>query len=192
MEHNLTFEPEDHRYFLDGEEVPSVTKILVLAGLTNHFNQDEEAALRGRYVHAATALLDDDNLDWTTLDETLLPYVLAYQKFTQQYQHLIVNKELLVYSTTYRFAGTLDRVIAANGGFELYDIATGGLDASKSLQTAAYQICYEEMASVKITGRFGLQLKDNGKFSVVSYTDRLDRGVFLSGLNCVNWRRNHR
>jgi len=192
IKHNLTFEPEEHRYFLDDEEIPGVTRILALAGLTNHFNQDEEAALRGQYVHTATVLFDDNELDWLTLDPVLLPFVSAYQKFTEQYPHKIIKKELGVYSATYRFAGRLDRVIEVDNHLELYDIATGGLDPAKALQTAAYDICYEEMMGQKIQERFGLQLKDNGSFSRVSYKERTDRGVFLGALAGVNWRRNHR
>ena len=190
--HILTFEPEGHRYFLDGVEVYGVTKILALAGLTSNFNHDEEAALRGTYTHDATVLLDNDELEWLALDPVLLPYVSAYQKFTEQYQHKIIETELKVFSATYMFAGRLDRVIETNGELELFDIKSGGIDPATALQTAALQLCFEEMTGRKIQRRFGLQLKNNGKFNMVSYKDRLDKTVFLGGLNCVNWRKNHR
>lgn len=187
------FDTEEHKYFLDDVEISGVTRTLALAGLSSHFNKDEEAAIRGRYVHDACSLLDDDNLDWGTLDPTLLPYVMAYSQFKDQYPHIIVEKEMLVYSATYKFAGRLDRVIEIEPQhLELYDIGSGGLDASKSLQTAAYQIAYEEMTGRKISGRFGLQLKDNGQPNRIAYKERTDRGVFLGALAGVNWRHNHR
>lgn len=185
----LTFDESEHKYFLGGEEIPGVTRILALAGLSSRFNIDEEAALRGRYVHQACSLLDDEaGLDWETLDDVLVPYVAAYQKFKEQYPHKVIEGEKIVYSDIYRFAGRLDRVIEVNGHLELYDIASGGLDAVKALQTAAYQICFEEITGKKIAKRFGLQLRNNGQPNMIPYNEKTDKGVFLGALGCVNWK----
>lgn len=188
----LSFDPEEHKYFLDGKELISVTRVLALAGLTNLFNRDEAAALRGRYVHQACCLLDEDNLDFETLDPVLVPYIMAYQKFKDDYPHKVIEKELKVFSATYQFAGTLDRIIGIEDRLAILDIKTGTPDLATALQIAGYQICWEEMTAKRISKRFGLHLKNDKNYSLVEYKNKQDKNVFLAALAMCRWRENNR
>lgn len=187
----INFDSKMHEYFVEDKKVNSVTQILEMAGVTNQFNKNEEARLRGTVVHEDTCLIDNSKLDLKHIEEEYLPFINAYLQFKNDYPHKIIEQELIVYSDCYKFIGTLDRVIERNNKLELYDIATGGLDISKSLQTAGYQIAYEEMTGRRITKRFGLQLKSNSCYSMVHYKEKTDKNVFLGILAGVNWRINN-
>src|SRR3989338_6921714 len=78
----LTFNDETHEYFWNGEKVPySVTGILKVSGLIDTTWYNEPARVRGTYVHEATQFLDEDCLEWDSLDPVITPYVEAYARF---------------------------------------------------------------------------------------------------------------
>ena len=72
---------ERHEYAIDGVLRPSVTQTLKDAGLTYDQWYTEEARLRGKAVHAACQLLDEDDLDWDSVLPEYRGYVTAWERF---------------------------------------------------------------------------------------------------------------
>ena len=141
-EPTLTFEPISHRYFLGERELIAVSTALKEANLCPAYGSTD-AAVRGQYVHAACCLLDEDDLDLSTLDQALGGYVKAYVRFKQERGFVPTASEQMVYHLLLGFAGTLDRLGILSGHHALLDLKTGSEARWHSLQTAAYALCVE-------------------------------------------------
>jgi hypothetical protein len=150
----------------------------------------------GIAVHYACDLLDDCNLDESTLHPDIVPFVNAYKKFREVTGFEPRYSELRMYSKKYKFAGTLDK----QGPFEwcgkelesIIDLkCVWSMYPSTGPQTEGYKILFEENHDIKIKGRFGLQLKPTGHYEIFPFKDLTDKTTFLSCLQLHNWRNKH-
>lgn len=183
------FDAETHKYFIQDVCVPSVTQVLKECGIIDDRFYTEEARERGKAVHLATQLLDEDDLDWDSLDPSLEGYVRAYERFKTESGFVPVLIEERVYNPVSMYAGTLDRT----GYFSniknktLIDIKSGAPEPWAAIQTAAYEHCLLQRFS-----RHALQLKPDGTYRLSpQYRDPNDIKLFLSALSIVHWKRNH-
>lgn len=170
---DLIFLPEPHEYRLpDGRIVPSVTQILRAVGVSTDFEAikaisreraeriDEKRDL-GTAVHADIHAFDDNDLDWETVDERVLPYVDAWSVFRENTGLVPMARERRVFSATHFFCGTLDGIfLTKEGKTVLLDVKTGDPEAAAArFQTAAYAFAYqEEHPSTVIDERWSVQL----------------------------------
>src|SRR3990167_9220476 len=53
----FTFDPQSHSYFLDGVQIPGVTRVLREAGLVSNYGGFSGPQKRGLYVHTACEYL---------------------------------------------------------------------------------------------------------------------------------------
>lgn len=182
----VEFVAADHRYYVDDVEVPSVTTVIKDAGLIDTEWFTDQSAIRGTYIHLACRLIDDDELDETTVDERVRPYLDAYQEFMALQKPEWIYVEHRVYDPTYGYAGTLDRAGIIGGQKVLIDIKSGACPPSVSLQLAAYKRCLPQPHTWK---RAALNLKPNGTFSLHPCDDRADETVFLAALGLTRWKK---
>ena len=183
----ITFDEATHSYTMDGEPVPSVTTILKSEGFIDTAFFTDYGRDRGKLAHLCCHLDDTGELDESTVDPVLMPYLLAYRRFKRESGFVASSSEEPLASATYRFAGTPDRF----GTFKdiecaLLDIKTGSAEPWVRLQLAAYEIL--KGAPYK---RFALQLKDDGTYKLHPFADRQDRNVFLSALAVYHWKNNN-
>lgn len=182
----VEFKAETHEYFFNGRKVPSVTGILKEVGLIDDEWFTEEARERGKAVHAATELLDRDDLDWDSLHPKIEPYVKAYQNFKKDTGFIPELIEHRVYNHDYNYAGTLDRTgIFPNGEKVILDIKSGPISGWAALQVAAYDYCLAQARQ-----RMALQLKNDGTYKVKSFKGLNDINIFVSAAVIVNWKLN--
>lgn len=188
----IEFREEDHSYRVDGVLFPSVTQIIASANPEKEkFFKDDAAANFGRAVHKACNLYDKGLLNERTMDKKLVPYLYCWKMFLRQTGFEPTHIELLVCSIKYRFAGTLDYAGILNGKRTIVDIKTGtSVPRDACLQTAAYQIAYNEMFPAnKVTQRMAVQLCPSGQPKITPHSDLRDKNVFLSMLSNLNWRK---
>ena len=182
----MHFDEASHTYTIKGQPVPSVTQCLREAGLIDESWYSLAAAERGTFVHQACALYDRDELDMSTLDTKLAPYVEAWAKFRAQAKVEMVIVEQPYYSFEHGFAGTIDRAWVDIGKrFVVADIKSGALP-KLPLQLAGYSILINAFSGM------GVELRDNGNYSVrVIGTVELfkARKVFLEALEKVKQKR---
>lgn len=196
----LTFDEVTHRYVLDGAELPSVTQILranSLGGDFGHVRAEalEHARQRGTAVHAATHYLDEGDLDESTVDAEVKPYVEAWQAFKAERKVEILALEQRVACPVHRFAGTIDRVARVPGirGHIILDIKTGAVGGA-NYQTAAYAILAQHLkplvTSSFLLDRWAVQLHPERTvpYTIHQYRDRRDRDVFLAALTLTHER----
>lgn len=191
-----------YRHKETGRTYPRVTSIIPDGYKGAPEDAMQEGRIRGTFVHDATALLDQDNLDWDSVPDKYLPYIRAWERAKEELDIRIVpgTIERTMVSHIYGFAGTVDRVITFGNLLTITvpDIKTGDhvdkkMRALWGLQTAGYTILYRE-AERLIRGKVNrvvIQLHSTGRYRLELLDDPGDHAAFLSFLNTHQWQRNH-
>lgn len=188
---DLIFLAEPHEYRLpDGRPVPNVTSILRAVGVSTDFEAikassrylaekiDEKRDL-GTAVHADIHAFDDDDIEWDTVHERVLPYVDAWSVFRENTRLTPMSRERRVFHPSLFYCGTLDGIfLHPDGKRILIDVKTGDPDAAAAhLQTAAYQAAYEaEHPTDLIDERWSVRLcpERTVPYQITNYSARPD------------------
>ena len=186
----FSFDPESHTYTLDGRTLLSVTSILKEAGMLVYPSGMQDAMMRGRYVHSATEMIDRGTLDWELLDDTLLPYCTAYQKFLLDKNPEILLSEKPMYHAGHLFAGTPDRIILMDGITSLIDLKSGTPHPATALQLAAYKEMIRVSEDIHCAKCFSLHLRDDGTYRLDEMKNlKTNYNLFLAALAVVRWKK---
>jgi len=194
MSEKLVFNEKYHSYFLGKQFLPGVSSILKAAGLVSFEGIPEEILVRARdfglACHKVCELSDLDTLDMATVDEPVIPYLTAWQKFKIDNAVEIEDIELPVFSEKWQYAGKLDRVVIMGGKRILLDIkSSASIYPSMAIQLKGYEIAYNEMTGIKIQGRAIIQLLKTGAYNVCSCKDESDEQVFLAAIQIYRWKK---
>lgn len=194
---NLTFEAETHTYRLDGAVVPSVTQLLerVYEGVYANIPAAilERKSAIGTAVHLATELIDADDLDESSVDPVLVPYLDAYREFLAAEKPQWTMSETPLAHPLWRYAGTLDRAGILRDEHSIIDIKTvAQLHPAIGVQVAAYDLLHQHHISRPTPAkRYALQLKPDGTYRLKPYADPDDYRVFLALVSVYNWVSKH-
>jgi hypothetical protein len=189
----IDFEPVGHKYRLNGQPVPSVTRVLDdqledWSVVPKHLL--EAARMFGSHVHDACHLWNAGELDWSTLDPALVRYVEQWAEFVETNRITIIASELAVAHRLYKYAGRMDVLAEWDHRRVLLDIKSGAVPKTVGPQTAAYAEAYEyeRKPCVRISRRYCVQLTgEAGKPAQLhQLKNPVDWPVFQSALNC--WR----
>ena len=167
----IEFDEEKHKYYVNGEEMPGVTKILEYV-TSGHYGQINEAVLRqaaqrGSDVHEACQMIDYGCE--AEVDPVTAPYVEAYLQFLNDYRPKWEEIEQRHYSER-GFCGTVDRMGELNYRKCILDIKTTGSPTKLNYlvycaQLFAYSMFYENGSDFD---RYILFLKKDGKYRLVN------------------------
>jgi hypothetical protein len=201
---DVSFSPDEHRYTLpNGQDVPSVTGILSAVGVTVDF---EELSSRSSAIGDAITLkrdlgtafhhdahaLDDDDLNWNTVDPLVEPYLRAWVvcKENLGLVSLLHERERIVFHAGLGFVGTMDGIFRLpNGQMILGDLKCGDPAAAAThLQTAGYALAYRSDRDGAIHGRWGIQLTPGLRvpYRIHCYADWRDELKFMACLTVFN------
>lgn len=112
----ITFDAETHTYHVGDEEIPGVSAILRDTGRQSSFaGMNPFYAQKGTYVHRAIELDCDGKLDETTVDEEVLPYLMAWRSFKYDAGAVIIATEQVVFHPEHRYAGRFDLLLITTG-----------------------------------------------------------------------------
>lgn len=187
----LQFEASTHTYTLAGRRLPSVSEIIRPLQDFSNVPADVLAAACefGTNVHAACDLYNRDQLDWSSLDAPLVPYVKAWAQFLEDSGAVVIASECRVYHDQLGYAGTADVVLAWGKRTAVPDLkATAVVPRTVGVQTAAYAKAYARKHGVAEPERYCIHLMD-GRYSSHKRTDPSDWSMFLSCLNV--WKFNN-
>lgn len=79
------------------------------------------------------------------LTEEMLPGIEAWHMFKENHEIEMIDSERMLYSKTYKFAGTLDLRIKIDGVVYVADLKTGSVQHKGFIQLAAYKHMLKEM-----------------------------------------------
>lgn len=150
-------------YVINGTWYPRVTKILEIKsrpGLEVFFHEMEsfssaedvknKSAVEGSLVHQIIEQIVRGGA--VEIPEEIRPMADAFQKFREE-RHVLFHPEFMerqVWSSRYRYAGTVDALATIDGKFGVLDIKTSaGFYPEYNLQTAAYALALEELETKK-------------------------------------------
>lgn len=177
----FTFDPNEHRYFLDGVEIPGVTTIIKTAGLSQFWGGFTQAQLRGLHVHEACEYLDLHDLDWGSVYPQWVGYVRSYERFKQETGFEPELIEYQTYHPIYRFATTIDRRGRLRNESVILDLKTGAEEDWHKWQTAGQQICGGDAWSNDRRGDIYLH-EDGSTATLEWHDDPNDLKVFMAAL----------
>ena len=135
----LVFEPELHRYTVDGVEVPSVTTILKEIGIIDTTYYTASGAATGKTKHQMLEVLDRGELDWTAVPDEWLWICEAWVRWLGDCEILAIEEP--VCHEILGYAGTPDRVLLVDGEKTVVDIKSGGHERWHLLQCQMYAAC---------------------------------------------------
>jgi hypothetical protein len=183
----LEFHEASHTYALDGTNYPSVTQILQDTGFIDTRWYDEWSREKGKHGHRATALYDIGELDESSLDPILLPYLSAWKRFRYDAGFIPSEVEQPQINTVLGFAGTPDRVgTCRHIECWIIDLKLGKPEPWAAIQTSAYRLLIGSPYK-----RAALHLMGNGNYKLYPHNDRQDMAIFQSALACYQWKRNN-
>jgi hypothetical protein len=194
----LDFDEQAHAYRIGDRALPSVTQVLASAGIANFTNPwfTEAVRDRGTYVHAAIMLDHEGDLDETSLDPQLVPYLTGWRKFREDTRCHIEHWEKRVCDPDLGYAGTLDGIITRQVGQrerrELVDVKCGYY-ASCGPQTSAYRRCAFHLYDRPVViHRAIVELPGDGSYRYHPLEDNVgDEQLFLAALRIFHWRAKH-
>ncbi len=142
----------------------------------------EETSAFGTAVHDVTMYWDQKKMGeverMLRADDSLLPFLLAWQEWAQEMVVRWVAIEEIVWSEELRVAGRLDRVALLRGDkmLSIPDIKTGWLGDGIGMRLAAYKIMWNERNPKKSlqVGRYmavNVPRLEPGSLRVREYTD---------------------
>lgn len=195
----LVFDEVAHRYTLDGRELISVTTALREAGMVDTRFYNEEARLRGQYVHKCIALFAEGDLDERSVDPIVLPYFEGFRAFLADTKVTLEHVEKQVCDPALGYAGTLDAIgiWPASPGHTtrrtLFDWKSGFFPPMAGPQTAGYLRCARDWypAGTRIA-RAGLHLRGDGTYRLMDFTNIVqDEHDFIAALRVAQFQRRH-
>ena len=164
-----------------------VTQVLRGAGLCDMSFVDEAAMKRGTAVHLATELDDLGELEESSVDPVVAPYLAGWRRFRTEMKPQIVTIEEKVSDQLAGYRGTLDRRVYLDNKHWVIDIKTGSPAPWHAIQLAGYAAVFTPNPRY----RAGVYLPGDGSYRFVEYSDRQDYEVWRSALRIAKWRFAH-
>ena len=167
----ITFDQENHRYYIDGVEVPSVTTVCRFLAYDQKSDKPwlaRVAADRGTRVHEACAAIDYGLYPEET--EDISGYLKAYRRFLKDYRPDWEGIEYTVGSAEIGMAGTIDRFGTLYDGRRcILDIKTGTQlhDAPLRAQLTGYKRLLALDRGFCPEYLYALQLSKDGTYTMV-------------------------
>jgi hypothetical protein len=191
-----------HAYFDDlGNRVLSVTQIFGMLGMVDYSHVPPNAlkhkAEIGVAVHRAIELLLQDQLDWDTVDEEAMAYVVGAESWFRDAQFKLASCEQqgihevrgMKFGYQYDQRGS----IFYEGRFRpvIVDLKTAIEKSSTwALQTAAYALAAPAIGQERYL-RVVLHLQKDGRVKPLYYSDPTDENAFLYMAYAAIWKQNH-
>ena len=167
----ITFDAENHQYYIDGVEVPSVTTVCRFLSYDQKSDKPwlaRVAADRGTRIHAACAMIDYGEKPEEEPDTT--GYLKAYRRFLKDYRPDWDGIEYTVGDAQLGLAGTIDRFGTLYDGRScILDIKTGSQlhDAPLRAQLTGYKRLLALDRGFYPEYLYDLQLSKDGTYTMV-------------------------
>lgn len=160
------FDADGHRYYLDGDEIPSLSSLLKQDGLVDTSFMTDEGRDRGTAVHALCTTLDL-GADLPSVED-YRGYVAAYEAALEALRPEWECIEEAEVSRRWRFGCRPDRVGTVYGVPSIVELKTGGKEPWHGLQLALQAIAVSERTLLPSDRyqRIVIYLKDTGRYSV--------------------------
>lgn len=194
------FEEATHAYTdSSGRRLPSVTQVFGLLSMTDFEFINKEVLARksaiGVAVHSAVQYLCEGVLDWDTVDEVAMPYVVAAEVWMKEQGFVSVAQEeqgicTLPGGMSFGWMADSRGTLMFKGRMRhcILDLKTTvATSPTWRLQTAAYALAAPKLPPGERYLRCILQLRADGSFRPFYYEDRQDELAWQYALFVAIW-----
>lgn len=192
----VTLDQETHTYrTADGVVVPGVTSILkplvTLSGIPRDVLERKRDL--GQRVHAACHYFSEGDLDESSVEPDVAPYLDAFRRFVAESGIRIVANELIVHDPVANYAGQLDLIGDIGRMRWLIDLKScAQLPFAVGPQTAAYARAHSVgRQRPPIDCRGALRLQPDRRFRLVPLRDPDDWAVFTACQTLYRYHSKH-
>ena len=197
------FEPEGHIYRdARGNRVLSVTQVFQMLGLVDYSGVDPEVLGHkseiGIAVHKAVELLLKNRLDWDTVDDAAMAYVVGAELWFRNMKFELAGCEQQgiheIHGMKYGYQYDQLGWILYNGWRRpvVIDLKTAIKESPTwALQTAAYALAAPKLIDGDHYLRVVLHLQKDGQVKPLYYDDAQDEKTFLYMTYSAIWKQNH-
>lgn len=185
-----------------GKRVLSVTQVFQMLGLIDYGRVKQEVLERksaiGVAVHKAVEYLAEKTLDWDTVADVAMPYVVAAEEWMQGMRFESLEREAqgihsvngMSFGWMYDHRGRM--VFRGREREVILDLKTCDRESPTwGLQTAAYALAAPKLPAGQRYLRVVLQVKPDSTMKTFYYDDFHDEQTFLYMLYCAIWKQNH-
>lgn len=168
-------------------------EVLIEKAKKEYRNISKDATDIGTAIHAWVSDWINGKKPEIPNDERIANGITAFLKWQKENKAKFIESEKLVYSAEHHYCGILDAVAKIGDKLVMVDFkSSNAIYPEMHLQTAGYQIAYEEAEGKNIDKRIIIRLgKDSGEFEVVEREglrfEMADKEAFLSALNLKRW-----
>ncbi len=187
------FDRAQHRYYLGGRELFSVSRVIEAEGLKIKFYaSDPVHRQRGDAIHMGVHDIGLGRFDAANYSPILAPYFDAYRRFQDDHHFKVRRVEQLIWHPEWWMAGTLDQDGVAKGNVNwMVDIKTGTLPPAVAIQVGFYGILAKRSRDWDYECRKSLLLTPNGKYRLSDYSGPVWTNHAISCYNMWNFKREH-
>lgn len=152
-------------------------------------NVSNEAKDIGREIHKWIEDFIAEKKPELPQNENINNGIQAFLKWKKENKVKFIESELVLYHPKLKYCGILDSVAEVNGILSLIDFKSSkNIGRDMHLQTAGYQLAYEEKTNNKIEQRIIIKLgKLDGQFEVNISNDKEDIEAFKAALFIKKW-----
>lgn len=181
MQAEIKFDPSVNKFTLGGLVLPRVTEIIDSAGLVDKAWFTDEHRLRGQAVHTAVLYDIQNDLDKSSIHESIAGYLRGWFLFKSEtnFKPIVDLCEKRHWHPLYKYTGMVDLFGPLNYYPAIIDIKTG------NAPTACYQTAaYAEFPAYKgyMPKRYDLRLFPDGTYTLKWHRKQDDFLTFLSFL----------
>jgi len=184
----FTFDPETHIYRVGERVYPHVTGI-INAIAPRQYSCGDWYLSRGRAMHKAIHLLVKGILDWSSVDERILPRIRAFEKFMRERQWQLTHSELPLVSKSLLIAGTVDAILEHEGRDLVLTDFKSSLEPHVSVQLGLYYRLLRDNG-IEVSQGLALELRDDGNYRCQWFNKREMKRAEQTGhafLSTYNW-----
>jgi hypothetical protein len=198
-----TFEEQGHRYCDEtGQRLLSVTSLFESLGMIDYAGASE-AVLQwkselGVAVHSGIEYLTEGTLDWDTVDENAMPYIMSFEDWARESGYVSTGREqqgiLTIHGMKcgYRYDNIGTMIYKGRKRWVMLELKnTVKSSPTWKIQTAAYTIPAPKLENGEQYLRCALQLRPDAPAIPHYYEDAEDARSFAHFLYCGIWKLNN-
>ncbi len=162
------FDDALHKYTLGSKVLPGITGIIKACRYVDTRYYTQETRDRGTHVHLAVKYLHKGTLDWSSVLDSYVGYVMAYERFAREWNLKVSIFERPMFHPDLLFAGTPDIVgTVLDNVPSIVELKTGPVMKWTALQTIAQELLVRAWADDKSIRyrRWGVTLNADGTYS---------------------------
>ena len=182
------FDPVHHIHKIDGIEVPGTSAIFKSLGVIDDRFYNESARMRGQVVHACCHYLAEGDLNWDTVDASVVGYVRGYEKclLDTGFQPERCETPTPNFNLLYATIPDQEGLIKKDRG--VMEFKTGSMMPWTAIQTA-FQVMALWPEDYLTKFRIGVELHPDGTYRAQWFDDSNDFNIAQAMVGAYWWKR---